>query len=272
MPFSEAPAKLNAPPENTWTRIQIADLRRLLGSCRHAISNDATRVVNAALFSLKNKTMNTVGTDGHRLMVATATDPEHKGQSTDCLIPLLSFPHLLRLLEWAQQYAANEEESFVNIAFEAGRMFVISTIGTYSTKLRDGDFPPYEQVIPDQKRDGRVRTRVSREGLASAIKAVRVSAGKTGIDLVIGNGMVTLQVKDPEFGEATDEVVGDYLGEKKVVRVEGSYILDVLDAIRSDDVILSCGSDLDPVVILPTHTEGVAPHMDHTAVIMPMRR
>lgn len=266
--FGEAKA---IPPPPTSGRVQIlaADLRRLLGSVKHAVSTDVTRVVSAALFGWKGGKLLSAGTDGHRLMVSSTGSTQDRSPFPNALIQLESIANLLRVLEWAEK--AELGGVVVEVAITNALIHVVTKIGTYSAKLRDGDFPPYEQLLGTEKARGRIQTVVGRADMINAIKAVSVAASdKTGVVVVVGGGALKLEASSPEAGDATDEIACDYVGEPVRVCLQQKYALDLLETLNTKEVLINIGSPLDAVIITPHSTTSLP--MDHTALIMPMNK
>jgi DNA polymerase III subunit beta len=138
---------------------------------------------------------------------------------------------------------------------------------TFSVKLVDAQFPPYQQVIPSMS-DRSIRA--PRAQLADALKAIRLAASDRtgGVKLTVTSRALRITSESPESGNGFDEVPVDYDGPEVTIGFNASYFLNVLDAIDDDEVALGISGELDPAVIRPA-TESTAE--SYVAVIMPMR-
>ena len=120
----------------------------------------------------------------------------------------------------------------------------------FSVKLVDGQFPPYDQVIPEASE--RV-IRAPRLGLADALKAVSVAASDRtgGVKLTVTAGKMRFESESPESGEGFDEVAVEYDGPDVTIGFNARYFLDVLSAMDDDEVLLGISGELDPAVLRP---------------------
>jgi DNA polymerase-3 subunit beta len=138
---------------------------------------------------------------------------------------------------------------------------------SFSVKLVDAQFPPYQQVIPEHSE--RV-VRAQRAALTDALRAVSVAASDRtgGVKLTIGGGKIRFESESPDSGEGFDEVPSDYQGPEVTVGFNARYFLDVLGAITDEDITLGISGELDPAVIRPASDSA---NKNYQAVIMPMR-
>lgn len=264
MPFWEA-KEIPSPPTTGRVQMLASDFRRLLGSVKHAVSTDATKIVSSALFGWKKDRLVSVGTDGHRLMFSSTNKCQEEWSFPDALIRQESMPNLLRVLEWAEKVGGAD----VLVDVVVGEtMFVTTNVGTYSTKLSTSGYVSYENLLEGAKGGNRVRTTANRAALTNALRAVgMVAADEGGVEVTVGDGLLKLEAKSPTTGEATDELPCDYFGTPVGVRLQQKYLVDLLETLTSNDVMLSIGDRLDVVFVAPYPTNE---SMEHTALIMPM--
>jgi DNA polymerase III subunit beta len=135
---------------------------------------------------------------------------------------------------------------------------------TLSTRLIEGQFPAYEQVIP---KGGDKRAKLGRAVFAEALRRVSLlSQGRAyGVRFAFSEGSLELVAEDPEFGDAHETLPIDYEGEPLVIGFNARYILDVLSLIPEQGVVFNLADDLSPGVIRPLEDTGFL------AVVMPMR-
>jgi DNA polymerase III sliding clamp (beta) subunit (PCNA family) len=101
---------------------------------------------------------------------------------------------------------------------------------------------------------------------------VRVASGNVGgVDFTIGDGKIVLHAKSPDTGDASDEVVCDYFGETRRIQLAHKYVTESLDAMTTEQVEFSINGGLDPLLTIPHHPPPSTPHINQTAIIMPMR-
>ena len=135
----------------------------------------------------------------------------------------------------------------------------------FSMRLLEGEFPDYNQVIPD---NWQRRLLLQREGLIQTLRRVSIlAAEKTHpVRFTISDGLLTVTARQPEAGEATEEIEAKVEGESLEVGFNARYFRDVLAAVSTDTVAVEIGDSLSPCLIKPGDGES-----DELYVIMPMR-
>lgn len=241
--------------------LEAATLADLIASTQFSISADETRLhLNSALFNWYGNRVRMVTTDGRRLS-KREIDVDECDAKAEMLIPLRGIAELKRLCDDAKDdgsIAMSQSGAFAFFDL-AGFRFVV--------KLVDGQFPPYQQVIPETSAH---TVRAPRAQLADALRAVSVSANDRtgGVRLSLSSGKMRLDSESPESGEGSDEVPVDYSGPDAVVGLNAHYLLDVLGAMTDDEIEIGMGGELDPIVVRPAETSDTA---DYLSVVMPMR-
>lgn len=218
-----------------------------------AISRDATRAhVNSMLLECSDSTLRCVATDGHRLSLATRSHPD---AFAPVLVPLTALTEIRKILAGAPEEQITLGVSGPNLHFAADGF-------TFTCKLVDAAFPPYQQVIP---KDSMCTVTMPRLGLIDALKAVSVaSSDRTGgVALEFEADFVTVTAQSPEGGDASD-VVTCTGGPSKAVRIgfNAGYLVDALSVLDGDEVTFGFTGELDPAVV---RAEGFV------GVVMPMR-
>ncbi len=103
------------------------------------------------------------------------------------------------------------------------------------TRLIEGPYPPYEQVIP---RDNNRVAIADRTALTSALRRMSVIASDQThrIRLSFNAGMLKFSVQTPDLGEATDELAVRYTGDALDIGFNANYLLEILRYIPTDEV------------------------------------
>ncbi|RMF93067.1 MAG: DNA polymerase III subunit beta, partial [Nitrospinota bacterium] len=146
--------------------IEINDqtFREMIGKTIFSISQDETRfALKGALFALHDDEMRMVSSDGHRL--AYIRRP-HAGIPTpqEVIVPKKALEEIRKLLEESK---GEEETSFLGVA--GSHLIFKKDDVLLTSRLIEGQFPPYEQVIP---RGYEKRALLNREMLLGALKRV----------------------------------------------------------------------------------------------------
>ena len=228
--------------------------------------NDARYILNGLLVTLtaiEKKTMlRLVGTDGHRLAVAeqevTEASAKDAPREIKAIIPKKAAFEMRRLLE--------EEDGEPLIGFTKNLMIFRKSGLLLTSRLMEGTYPNYQQVVPKDK-EVEKRVTVDRAELEGALRRVAVlSRDKThAVRVTFAPGSVTLFSSNPDFGEATEELPARYEGPTLVTGFNARYLLDVLAVVDGDGVTLQMEAPLSPCLVRDPESPGFA------SVVMPVK-
>ncbi len=268
IPGEEFPS-LPQPDENASVlELDVDTLSSLIAATHFSISTDETRLhLNSALFEWDGDRVRMVTTDGHRLSKMEVQVPGKQASAT-MLIPLKGVLELKRLCDEARAEGGKGDEAATIKMVQSGPNAFFQLAGlSFSVKLVDAQFPPYQQVIPEASERA---IRAPRLALADALKAVSIAASDRtgGVKLTLGSGKMRFESESPESGEGFDEVLVEYDGPDVTIGFNARYFLDVLGAIDDEEIILGVSGELDPAVLRPG-TESTT--SSYLSVIMPMR-
>ncbi len=234
--------------------VEAARLRGMLARTSYAMSQDESRPFLNGLFMVVRKgELRLVATDGHRLALARAaveTEAEMSG-----IVPRKA------VLEMGRVLGGNEAAS---VALRENQFFLRTGGFALASKLVEGTFPSYEQVLP--KSHPR-RLTVEREPLMAALRRVSVVADDRTrpIRLTVGSGALRLSASSQELGEAEEVLPGDCPGEELTIGFNSRYVLEALAPMEAERVVVELKDPLSPGVFKSATDE------EHLCVIMPMR-
>lgn len=231
-------------------------LASIIGATVFSVSTDQSRIhLNGMLIeSDAAGVIRMVSTDGHRLTV-TGNEPDANRRSW--LVPLVGCRDIQKLLGEHKDGSAVLTES-------TGTLFLTLPGFTFSVKLYDAQFPPYQQVIPSSSERAVTLDRVA---LVDALKAVSIASNdRTGsVKFVFRNESLRLEAQSAGNGEGFDELTTDYHGDEAAIGCCSRYVLDVLQAFTEESVTIETSGELDPIVIRPATVGG------YLGVVMPIR-
>jgi DNA polymerase-3 subunit beta len=212
--------------------------------------------LNAAFMEVEQGTLRLVSTDGHRLSKAEASISEDFSLPEPILIPRRGVQEIRRLLEGAAES--------VEMSVAKEYLFVRADKVLMAVRLNDEKFPPYDEVIPS---DLDKKIVVERAGFMDALKRVSLlSTEKTkGIRLRLIKGAMEVLSRNPDLGEASEEIEVDYDGDEFVVAFNSRYFQELLGEMSGEEVIVEFGEELDPCLVRPVETSS------YLGVIMPLR-
>lgn len=249
--------KLPAVAEAQTAKVDSATLRDMIGKTLFSVSQDETRQhLAGVLFESDGESARMVSTDGHRLSKVGRPLAGGPRLAAGVLIPRKGVAEIRRALDG--------REAPCEIGVHQGHFVLRADDVALSVKLGDGQFPPYEQVIP---KDNERVVVVGRDGLLEALRRVSIMASdKTwGIRLALEKGRLSIEADNPDLGNAREKLEVDYKGPALQVGFNARYFIELLTEMGTPEVKLELAGELDPAVVRP------ADGSDYLGVIMPMR-
>ncbi len=249
-----------------FVAVEPARLLRLVDRTAFAVSADETRYnLNGVFFEPAAGEIRMVATDGHRLSLASdALEGGDFKLKKGVILPRKGLAELKKLLGEAVE--SGEEKPRGDLGFvESSAIFRRPGV-VLVMRLIEGTFPDYRQVIP---KPGEKAVTVGRQRLLETLRRVSLlSTDKShAVKIEIAKGSLRVLSQNPDLGEAREEVPVEYGGEGLKIGFNARYLIDVLQALDSDDVVLELADDLSPGVLRPAGPGQGA----FTAVVMPMR-
>jgi DNA polymerase-3 subunit beta len=249
--------KLPAIQEAEVFKVDSGVLREMIAKTIFSVSLDETRQhLAGVLFESDGATARMVSTDGHRLSKVSRPLPGGPKLAAGVLIPRKGVIELRRAIETREAPCA--------IGIHDGNFVLKADDVGISVKLIDGQFPPYDQVIP---KDNERAFTVSRLGFLDALRRVALmSSDKTfGVRLGIEKGKVRVESDNPDLGAAREEIDVPYKGTAVQIGFNARYFIDLLAEIETPEVRVELAGELDPAVVRPSDGS------DYVCVVMPMR-
>ncbi|MBW2447627.1 MAG: DNA polymerase III subunit beta [Deltaproteobacteria bacterium] len=199
-----------------------------------------------------------VATDGHRLACVDRTIAEGlEDLPAGIIIPRKGLAELKRLVD-------EDDADEIELGFEGNSGLARKGDVTLAMRLIEGEFPNYRQVIP--KEPGR-RLSVASEPFTKALRRVHLLSSQQShsVKLEVKEGQAVISTRNPDLGEAREEMDVDYAGEEMEIGFNAKYLIEALQALNAKDIILGLQDNLSPVQVRPADDD------ESLAVVMPMR-
>jgi DNA polymerase III subunit beta len=235
-------------------RVDQQVLRDCLRKTSYAISTDETRyVLNGILFSFKGNALTLVATDGRRLAMVEQEVEFPESQEVDIIVPTKAVNELSRLLGDTGDVLIRITGS--QVGFDLGESLLIS-------KLIDGNYPNYRQVIPGEAKE---RIVLERETFLRAISRVSLLASdkSNSVKFIFTPGQVEIVASSPDVGEARETLAINYKGADITIAFNPEFTMAPLRNLTADEVTLHLIDEISPGVL----RTGV----NFLYVLMPMR-
>lgn len=221
-------------------RIEQQMLRDCLRKTSYAISTDETRyVLNGILFSFKDNALTMVATDGRRLAMVEQELEFPQSQEIDIIVPTKAVNELSRLLEDSGEVSIRVTGS--QVGFDLGDALLVS-------KLIDGNYPNYRQVIPGESKE---RIPLEREVFLRAISRVSLltTDKSNSIKFIFTPGSVEIVASSPDVGEARETLAINYKGASITIAFNPEFAMAPLRNLSADEVHLHLIDEISPGVL-----------------------
>lgn len=234
-------------------QLDQGELKKMLQLTSFSVSIDESRyILNGILFKVDKNSITLVATDGKRLAVANKKITTGSSKDINIIIPIKTVQELNRNLQ-------NDGELSLVLGgnqalFELGDITVIS-------RLIEGEFPDYKQVIPPASEN---KMLVNREALLLAVKraALLSTPDYQAVKMEIFKNKLVVSKSTPDVGESREEIQVTYQGRELIIGFNPNYLADVLKNLDDESVALELTDSDKPGVI---RTEG------YTYIVLPMR-
>ena len=226
--------------ESSSYKLNQGVLKDILQKTSYAASTDESRaILNGTLMSFKDNKLTSVCTDGRRLALVEQEMDMSGATEIDIVVPSKTVNELIKTL--SDEGDAVIKTSSSQVAVEFGRILVIS-------KLIDGTYPNYRQVIPSQCEE---RIAIERDMLQSAVKRVSLMLDDqaASVKIQITENKMELITSSPEIGESHESISVKYSGKDITIAFNPAFLIAPLKHLESDEIYLELSDELSPGVI-----------------------
>ena len=236
--------------------LPLDKLQEMIDGVYYAITQEQRYYLNGAQMTLKNKQIELVSTDGHRLAyTAMVLDNLRPAKEISVIIAKKTLGELRKFSSEVVEFDLDES----NLFFKVKNRTLIS-------RIIESKFPNYEAVLP---KDNPHHLVVSRPEITDAIRRVSLLSTERsrGIKFSITKNKLKLFSSNPELGEAKDELAVEYKGPDIEVGFNAQYLLDFLMTVTNETVRFELKDDNSAALLRPDSAEG----MKYLYVLMPMK-
>ncbi len=246
--------RLSEPSAEAVT-LDSAELVRALHQVVPAASHDDARpILTGVLLAAESDGLRLVATDSYRLALCDLPGTSLLAAGQQVLVPSRALGELTRVAAGADQVQLRLGDD--EASFEVGTVRV-------TTRLIEGEFPNYRQLIPSSYPN---RVVVGREPLLDAVRRVKLLAREaTPVRLALRPDGLELTAVTQDVGQAREDVDAKYEGTEMVVAFNPEFLIDGLEATTGDQVVIETLDALKPATIHATESSNF------TYLLMPVR-
>lgn len=202
-----------------------------------------------------DKTIKFVATDSFRLAEKSFEGDFKKTDSF--LFPRKSVSDFMKIIE--------SFDGDVELSFDQHHLFASHPSFSYFTRLIEGNFPDYDQIIPSAFS---TEVTLNKKEFTENLKLAGVFSGRlkeTKLRAYVGDNILEVITSDSELGEHNSQISAQVTGENLEISFNQRYLLEGLDPVSSDSVILRFSGPNRPLLIQNPRD------VSYTYLVMPMK-
>jgi DNA polymerase-3 subunit beta len=237
------------PPTGEAVILSATDFAEALRQVVPAASHDDARpILTGVLMAAEGGGLRLVATDSYRLAMRDlpGTSVLREGQSV--LVPSRALGELARLLAGADQVTLRLTDDAAT--FEVGGGAGGAGSVRMRTRLLEGEFPNYRQLIPSSYPN---RAIIGKEPFLDAVRRVKLLAREaTPVRISLRPDGLELTAITQDVGQAHEDLDAKYEGSEMVVAFNPEFLIDGVEAVPGDEVQLETLDALKPATVRPT--------------------
>lgn len=201
------------------------------------------------LFFSKNL-IKMVATDSFRLAEKTVTLESPVKKEYAFILPQKPAREIMNILE--------EKEGLLKIYFSPSQIlfeFPMKEVNhpqvQITSRLIEGEYPPYQEIIPSKFK---TRVTLKRDELLNQIKAASLFSGKINeikFTANLQNKEIEIFAQSPDIGESRSSLSGKIEGETIEASFNYKFLIDGLNNIKSSEVCFDLSKEEGPCVLRP---------------------
>ena len=216
---------------NDYYEVTGTVFRELIKRTLFATDAESARyALGGVLLEIDGDSITAVGTDGRRLAKMTGVitktgSPKDPGSAT--IVPSRSMQLMERILV--------DGDEKVHLLPQANELLMRDSNGVFYSRLVEGRFPPWQDVIP--KRDETNKIEIPVGPMYSALRqaAIVSSDESRGVDFTFGNGSLVMSNSTAEVGQSRVEIPVPYSEEELTITLDHRYVADFLKVLKPDN-------------------------------------
>ncbi len=257
--FSAEEFPLIPPTENLKTvNVKAQEFKKAAGKVVFSASTNQTQPeISGILFGFRQNQLKLAATDRYRLAEKKIFISEEVTQPGEVIVPAKAVLEAVRI--------ASAFDGDMSVGWSLGQAVFVIGGTTIFSRLVDGQYPPYEQIIPASFQAEAV---VKKQDLVGALKAVGVfSQNNSSMVLDYNNESqkFNLSSEAGDLGTGSVELEAEISGGSGSLVVNFHYLLDALQNMDSDKIKFRFNDDSSAILVVPIEEK------DYLYLVMPIK-
>ena len=239
-------------------------INRVVFSAAH---DDIKPVLTGVLVEISKEHISFVATDGLRLSKQLLSLSSGVEKDLEFLVPVKALEELAKIVtDFADEEDNDEYIQIFHLSEKNQVLFRYNDIDLVS-RLIDGQFPEYKQIIPT---GFQTRSVFKKSDFSNSLKVVNIiarsiSGNKIEVDVQTKKNKVNLSAVQAEIGTNKSEFAIDASGEDLKIGFSGKFLSEILNNIGQEELVFEANTDVSPGVF------KIEKDDTYLHLIMPMR-
>jgi DNA polymerase-3 subunit beta len=210
--------------EKDYFQVSSKVFRDLIHRTLFATDAESSRyALGGVLLEFAGNSLTAVGTDGRRLAkmegaVEIVGEPSTGGGTT--IVPARSMQLIERIL--------GDNDDPVFLAARANELLMQDKSGTFLTRLVEGRFPKWRDVIPRRTDSHQIDLAVGPMYSALRQAAIVANEDSRGVDFTFGNGTLVMSISTADVGQSRIELPVPYSEDPLTISLDHRFVADFL--------------------------------------------
>jgi len=229
-------------PDSEIVHLPAKAFTETIAKVARSASRDETRpILTGILVSATGTELRMVATDSYRLSVKETRLELPVDGGFEANVPARALQELERIVSSGAPAETIEISVRANqVVFRAGEVVL-------SSRLIDGQFPNYRQLLPETYEH---ELSVAGDELVGVVRRISLMAQKNApLRLAFTDGELTISAQTPDVGEASEPLPVPFSGEPFEIGFNPDFLRDGLESVEGGDVVLKLISPLRPGLI-----------------------
>ncbi len=264
----------NLPLVETGTSLKLhanSLLKALRSTLFSSSSDEVKQLLTGVHLKFDGKSMEAAATDGHRLAVLKTldaledeVDDSEFSQDNDLFEVTLPSRSLREVERFLSTLNSND---LISLFCDRGQVVLLSSDQVITSRTLEGDYPNYNQLIPDQFER---KVTLERKDFITSLERVAVLADQHNniIKIVIESQSSSIKIlaDAQDVGSGSESLTVEISGEPIEIAFNVRYVLEGLKSIDSQKVCLQFNAPNTPAIIVPVDSKD-----DFTYLVMPVQ-
>ena len=215
--------------DSDYFEVTAGVMRELIKRTLFATDSESSRyALGGVLLEMEGDSIVAVGTDGRRLakMQGALSKTGNPTAGSATIVPARAMQLIERILP--------EDSVKIQLAARANDLLIREPGCVFYTRLVEGRFPKWRDVLPDRKDSNRIDIPVGPMYSALRQAAIVSSDESRGVDFTFNQGSLVLSNSTAEVGQSRIEMPVPFDNEELTITLDHRYVADFLKVLQPD--------------------------------------